>query len=174
MIVVPKTLLLRREIWCGSIAQQSLVVGAPSFIGPGRAHIELSRNWGLWYRIQHMENARKRVVVHSNRLKLYTNDNDHPDTWIVWDKPEQSKVEAPANETVAPNEATGEEHDSTSADQDEMGEDHVEIQRDSEAEAQSSTLPKTPPLRRSSRISRPPVRYGAAVTFRDSDTEFED
>ena len=148
---------------------------SPKFHQPWKGPFQVVKKLGdVIYRIQHMKNLRKRLVVHSNRLKKHTGDNDHRDDWIVWHELEQSKSKLSENKTT---ETAGEEHDSTSANQNENVGDSLDLQEDFEVEEQSSTLqqsPDTPPLRRSTRVSRPPVRYGTVVTFRDSDLEIED
>ena len=111
--------------------------------------------WSVVYRIQHVQNPRKRVVVHANRLKRYhcqREDEHSQEHWIIL-----PSMEEQLDETISPLQTAQED---TSPEQTMSG-------------SEETQSPSPPALRRSTRLRRPPERYGTVVSFRDSDSELE-
>ena len=117
------------------------------------------------YRIQHRQNPRKRLVVHSNRLKRYRSQREdesvQEENWVILPSQEETRPQ----ETVSPLPTAREE----------ISSEH-EVENESEpthSSAPPQPSPNQPALRRSTRSRRPPDRYGTVVSFRDSDSKFE-
>ena len=107
------------------------------------------------YCIQHVQNPRKRVVVHANRLKRYhcqREDEHSQEDWLIL-----SSIEEQVDESVSPLQ-TAQENIST---EQAMG------------ESEETQNPSSPALRWSTRLRRPPERYGTVVSLTDSDSELE-
>ena len=116
------------------------------------------------YRIQHLQNPRKRLVVHSNRLKnavLRERMSVQEENWVILPSQEETRQQ----ETVSPLPTAREEISS------EHGVENESEPTRSSAPPQPS--PNQPALRRSTRSRSPPDRYGTVDSFRDSDSEFE-
>ena len=106
------------------------------------------------YHIQHVQNPRKRVVVHANRLKRYhqSEDEHSQEDWIILPSREEQ-----IDETVSPLQTAQED---------------ISLEQ-AMSESEEAQSPSLPPLRRSTRLRKHPERYGTFVSFRDSDSELE-
>ena len=116
------------------------------------------------YRIQHVQNPRKRVVVHANRLKRYhcqREDEHSQEDWLIL-----PSIEEQVDESVSPLQTADESVSPLQTAEDMSTEQAM-------GESEETQNPSSPALRRSTRLRRPPERYGTVVSFRDSDSELE-
>ena len=129
---------------------------SPKFHRPWQGPFKIVKKIGsVVYCIQHVQNPRKRVVVHANRLKRYhcqREDEHSQEDWLIL-----PSIEEQVDESVSPLQ-TAQENIST---EQAMG------------ESEETQNPSSPALRWSTRLRRPPERYGTVVSFTDSDSELE-
>ena len=136
---------------------------SPKFHRPWQGPFKVVKEIGdVIYRIQHTQNPKRRVVVHANRLKKYSTrreDDEFQEQWVT--SPSRTEQTKPASRenTSSPETAIGG-----------LAESELEVE-ELPSQPQQDTSPL--PLRRSHRLRRPPDRYGTIVSFRDSDSEFE-
>ena len=141
---------------------------SPKFHRPWQGPFKVVKKIGsVVYRIQHLQNTRKRLVVHSNRLKRFSSqqveDDDCSENWMMTlsSPSKTAQTESVPRENLSPVNDEMATH-SQAGSESEQG--HI---------SDSTRSPSPLTLRRSTRQSRPPDRHGTIVSFRDSDSEFE-